>query len=428
MEFCSVEEAIEEIRQGRMLILLDDEDRENEGDLIMAAELCTDADINFISKYGRGLICAPISQERAAALGLDMMVNQNTALHGTAFTISVDARHGTTTGISASDRAITCQILADPNAQPDDLARPGHIFPLKAVPGGVLRRAGHTEAVVDLVRMAGLNPVGVLCEILKEDGTMARAPELFEMARRRGLKVFSIEQLIKHRRRTERLVYKVATTKLPTDYGDFIAHAYNTNEDNKVYFALVLGDVTTPEPVLVRVHSKCLTGDVFHSLKCDCGPQLERALQKVSEAGRGVILYLEQEGRGIGLAAKIKAYELQDHGFDTVEANRKLGFKPDLRDYGLGCQVLKDLGLSQIRLMTNNPAKLVAVEGYGLEVVERVPLAVEAVASNRFYLETKRDKMGHFLEHLEDEASDDENGAKPGLEKAGSAGKEMGES
>jgi 3,4-dihydroxy 2-butanone 4-phosphate synthase/GTP cyclohydrolase II len=288
------------------------------------------------------------------------------------------------------------------------------------VPGGVLRRAGHTEAVVDLVRMAGLNPVGILCEILNEDGTMARAPELLQMAEQHGLKAFTIEQLIKHRRRTEKLVYKVATTKLPTAYGDFIAHAYHTNEDNKTYLAMVMGDVSTPEPVLVRVHSKCLTGDIFHSMKCDCGPQLELALKKIAEAGRGVLLYLEQEGRGIGLAAKIKAYELQDHGFDTVEANKKLGFPPDLRDYGLGCQVLIDLGLKRVRLMTNNPAKLVGVEGYGLEVVEKVPLKVRPNESNLRYLETKRDKMGHMLDHLDEHshgngASEEANAPEVGV-------------
>jgi 3,4-dihydroxy 2-butanone 4-phosphate synthase / GTP cyclohydrolase II len=410
MDFCTVEEAVEEIRRGRMLILLDDEDRENEGDLIMAAELCTADDINFISKYGRGMICTPLSPERAGALGLELMVPRNTALHGTAFTVSVDARQGTTTGISTHDRALTCRVLADPKTRPEDLAKPGHISPLQAVPGGVLRRAGHTEAVVDLVRMAGLQPVGILCEILNEDGTMARAPELLQMAERHGLKVFSIEQLIKHRRRTEKLVYKVATTQLPSEYGDFVAHAYHTNEDNKTYLAMVLGDVSTPEPVLVRVHSKCLTGDVFHSLKCDCGPQLDLALKKIGEAGRGVLLYLEQEGRGIGLAAKIQAYELQDHGFDTVEANRKLGFPPDLRDYGLGCQVLLDLGLRKVRLMTNNSAKLVGIEGYGLEVVERVPLKVEPNEANRRYLQTKRDKMGHLLDHLGDSPNGSEDG------------------
>ncbi|MBW3622075.1 MAG: bifunctional 3,4-dihydroxy-2-butanone-4-phosphate synthase/GTP cyclohydrolase II [Armatimonadetes bacterium] len=412
MDFCSVEEAVEEIRQGRMLILLDDEDRENEGDFILAAELCTAEDINFISKFGRGLICTPLSPERAEALALDPIVQRNTALHGTNFTVTVDYKYNTTTGISAHDRALTCRALADPKTRPEDLARPGHISPLQAVPGGVLRRAGHTEAVVDLVRMAGLNPVGILCEILNEDGTMARVPELFEMAREHGLKVFSIEQLIKHRRRTEKLVYKAASTRLPTQYGDFVAHAYHTNEDNKTYLAMVMGDVNTDDPVLVRVHSKCLTGDVFHSMKCDCGPQLELALQKIGEAGRGVLLYLEQEGRGIGLAAKIQAYELQDHGFDTVEANQKLGFPPDLRDYGLGCQVLLDLGLKKVRLMTNNRAKLVGIEGYGLEVVERVPLKVDPNESNLRYLETKRDKMGHLLDHLhENPSGNGKNGA-----------------
>lgn len=417
MDFCSVEEAVEEVRQGRMLILLDDEDRENEGDLIMAAELCEPEHINFMSKYGRGLICAPLSPERADALGLDMQVNVNTALHGTAFTVSVDGRWGTTTGISTSDRSVTIKALANPTSTPDDLARPGHIFPLRAVPGGVLRRAGHTEAVVDLVRMAGFNPVGVLCEILNEDGTMARAPQLGEMAEKHGLKMISIEQLIRYRRRTEKLVYKVASAKIPTEYGEFVAHAYHTNEDNKTYLAMVMGDVSGDEPVLVRVHSKCLTGDVFHSLKCDCGPQLERALKKIAEAGRGVLLYLEQEGRGIGLAAKIQAYALQEHGFDTVEANRQLGYKPDLRDYGLGCQVLLDLGLKRVRLMTNNPAKLVGIEGYGLEVVERVPLKAAPHQANRLYLAAKRDKMGHLL----DERDIDPDGHEPDGHAAGHA-------
>ncbi len=399
-EFCSVEEAVEEIRRGRMLVLLDDEDRENEGDLIMAAERVTPDAINFITKYGRGEVCAPLSPERADALRLDQMAPRNTALHGTAFTVSVDAasRHGATTGISTADRAKAFQILADPAAQPDDLARPGHVHPLRAVSGGVLRRAGHTEAVVDLVKMAGLNPAGLLCEILSEDGSMARAPELFEFAQAHGLKVFSIEQLIQHRRRHERLVSKAATTLLPTVWGDFVAHAYHTDEDDKTYIALVLGDVTTPEPVLVRVHSKCLTGDVFHSLKCDCGPQLELAFQKIAEEGRGVVLYLEQEGRGIGIAAKLKAYELQDHGFDTVEANRQLGYPPDLRDYGIGCQVLQDLGVRNVRLMTNNPAKLVGVEGYGLHVTERVPLVAPPNERNVFYLQTKREKMAHLFQ------------------------------
>lgn len=401
MGFCSIPEAIEELRAGRMLILLDDEDRENEGDLIMAAECVTPDDVNFITKHARGLLCCPMSPERADELALDFMSPRNTALHGTAFTVSVDAVHGTTTGISASDRAVTIRALADPKTKPEDLARPGHIFPLRAVPGGVLRRAGHTEAVVDLLKLAGMQPVGVLCEILNEDGTMARAPELLEMAERFGLKAITIADLIKYRRRTERLVRRVATTRLPTRYGEFVAHAYASDVDDKPFLALVKGEISPDEPCLVRIHSGCLTGDVFHSLKCDCGAQLELALQKIAEEGRGVILYIQQhEGRGIGLLNKLRAYELQDHGFDTVEANRQLGFKADLRDYGLGCQVLVDLGLCKVRLMTNNPAKRVGIESYGLQVVERIPLRAGDHEENLRYLLTKKEKLGHLLDDL----------------------------
>jgi 3,4-dihydroxy 2-butanone 4-phosphate synthase/GTP cyclohydrolase II len=401
MGFSSIPEAIEDLRAGKMLILLDDEDRENEGDLIMAAECVTPEDVNFITKHARGLLCCPLSPERADELGLEFMSPRNTALHGTAFTVSVDAVHGTTTGISAHDRAVTIRALADPKTKPEDLARPGHIFPLRAVPGGVLRRAGHTEAVVDLLKLAGMRPVGVLCEILNEDGSMARAPELLEMAQRFGIKAITIADLIKYRRRTEKLVHRVATTRLPTRYGEFIAHAYASEVDDRPYIALVKGELSPDEPCLVRIHSGCLTGDVFHSLKCDCGAQLELAFQKICEEGRGVVLYIpHHEGRGIGLLNKLKAYELQDHGFDTVEANRQLGFKPDLRDYGLGCQVLVDLGLCKVRLMTNNPAKRVGIESYGLQVVERVPLRAGDNKENLRYLITKKEKLGHLLDDL----------------------------
>jgi 3,4-dihydroxy 2-butanone 4-phosphate synthase/GTP cyclohydrolase II len=399
MGFATISEAIEDLRAGKMLILLDDEDRENEGDLIMAAEAVSAEDVNFITKHARGLLCAPLSPERADELGLDLMLYRNTALHGTAFTVSVDAIHGTTTGISAADRAITLRTLADPNAKPEDLARPGHIFPLRAIRGGVLRRAGHTEAVVDLLHLAGMRPAGVLCEILNEDGSMARAPELLEMAERFGIKAITIADLIRYRRRTERMVHKVATTRLPTRYGEFVAHAYASEVDEKPYIALVKGDLSPDEPCLVRIHSGCLTGDVFHSLKCDCGAQLETAFQMIDQEGRGVILYIQQhEGRGIGLLNKMRAYELQDHGFDTVEANRRLGFKPDLRDYGL----------RKVRLLTNNPAKRVGIESYGLEVVERVPLVVGQTTENQRYLLTKRDKMGHLINLPDAEG----NGAK----------------
>ncbi|HEY3297305.1 MAG TPA: bifunctional 3,4-dihydroxy-2-butanone-4-phosphate synthase/GTP cyclohydrolase II [Armatimonadota bacterium] len=401
--FCSIEEAIQDIREGKMLIVVDDEDRENEGDFIMAAEKVTPEAINFMAKYGRGMICLPTTQQRLEELNLSMMVDNeaNTAKLGTPFTITVDAVHGTTTGISAYDRAQTIKVFIDPATKPSDLARPGHIFPLSAREGGVLARAGHTEAVVDLARMAGLYPSGVLCEIMNDDGTMARIPDLQEMAKKFGLKMATIADLIKYRRRTERLVRRVATTKLPTRYGEFDLIAYETPLEEKPYIALTMGKIDNGEPALVRIHSSCVTGDVLHSLRCDCGDQLERAMMKIAEEGRGVLLYIYQEGRGIGLLNKMRAYELQDHGCDTIEANERLGYPADLRDYGIGAQVLIDLGVKKIRYMTNSPSKLAGLEGYDLEIVERVPLVVEANQANLRYLQTKRDRMGHMLDKEE---------------------------
>jgi len=397
-KFCSIEEAIQEIGEGRILIVVDDEDRENEGDFIMAAEKVTPDSINFMAKHGRGMICLPTTRKRAEELNLSMMVGQNTAKLGTPFTVTVDAVHGTTTGISAHDRAHTIQVFLDPATKPSDLARPGHIFPLVAREGGVLKRAGHTEAVVDFARLAGLYPSGVLCEIMSEDGTMARLPELQEIAQKFGLKIATIADLIKYRRRTEKLVARVATTYLPTRYGEFNLYAYETPIEENPYVALVMGDVSDGEPVLVRIHSSCMTGDVLHSLRCECGEQLEGAMKRIAEEGRGVLVYIYQEGRGIGLVDKLKAYELQDQGFDTVEANERLGFPADLRDYGIGAQVLLDLGVKKIRYMTNNPAKLAGLEGYDLEIVERVPLVITPNCMNRRYLETKQDKLGHLLD------------------------------
>ena len=395
--FAAISEAIEHIKAGKMLIVVDDEDRENEGDLIVAAEKVTPHAINFLTKHARGLICVPMTARRLDELGLGPMVASNTAKMGTPFTVSVDAVHNTTTGISAFDRAQTVLALIGPGTKPEDLARPGHIFPLRAAEGGVLRRAGHTEAVVDLMRLAGMYEAGVLCEIMDEDGQMARMPQLVKTATQFNLKIVTIKDLIEYRRKTEKLVRPLARTKLPTQAGEFDLILYESLPDYEHHVALVKGDVKAGGSVLVRVHSQCLTGDVFHSLRCDCGEQMERALEMIEKEGRGVFLYMRQEGRGIGLANKMKAYELQDQGADTVEANVRLGFAPDLRDYGIGAQILADLGLREIRLLTNNPKKVVGLEAYGLKITERVPIEVEVHAANRNYLATKRDKLGHIL-------------------------------
>jgi 3,4-dihydroxy 2-butanone 4-phosphate synthase/GTP cyclohydrolase II len=395
--FTPIDEALAAIRRGEILIVVDDEDRENEGDFIMAAERVTPQAINFMARHGRGLICAPISGDRARELRLDLMVTDNTALHETAFTVSVDARRGTTTGISAADRAATVRALVDPDTHPTDLARPGHVFPLRAKDGGVLRRAGHTEAAMDLARLAGFAPVAVLCEVVDDDGTMARLPRLLEIAREHRLGLISIEDLIVYRRLKEKLVVRLAETPLPTHYGEFRLILYGTTINDEHHVALVRGQVEGKENVLVRVHSSCFTGDVLGSLRCDCGDQLHHAMRQVAEEGEGVVLYMHQEGRGIGLVNKLKAYMLQDQGLDTVEANEHLGFRPDPRDYGIGCQILVDLGLSTLRLLTNNPRKRAAIEGYGLRITEHVPIEVEPTDHNRRYLETKRDKLGHLL-------------------------------
>jgi len=403
--FASIDEALDDLRAGKILIVVDDEDRENEGDFVMSAEKATSKAVNFMVTHGRGLVCVPTTSERLEQLGLPMMVEKNTALLGTAFTVSVDAVHGTTTGISAHDRAVTIRVFADPNAKPSDLARPGHIHPLRATEGGVLVRAGHTEAVVDLMRLAGLGQSGVLCEVLKEDGSMARLPDLIEMSEKWDLKIVTIADLIKYRRVNERLITCVATCKIPTMYGEFMAHAYQASVDSSPYVALVMGDVSDGSDVLVRIHSGCFTGDVLGSLRCDCGEQLHIAMQMIADEGRGVLVYIyHHEGRGIGLVNKLKAYVLQDHGADTVEANRMLGFPSDMRDYSLGAQILVDLGLKRIRLLTNNPGKYVALEGYDLEIVERVPIVCTPNKDNARYLRTKRDRMGHLLdEHLFDD-------------------------
>jgi 3,4-dihydroxy 2-butanone 4-phosphate synthase / GTP cyclohydrolase II len=395
--FAPIEEAIAAVRDGRMIIVVDDEDRENEGDLTIAAEKITPDAINFMARHGRGLICMPMTEERLGELDLPQMVPQNTARFDTAFCVSIEAKHVTSTGISAADRAATVLAAIDPATRPSDLARPGHMFPLKARNGGVLVRAGQTEAAVDLARIAGLYPAGVICEIMNEDGTMARVPELTKFARRHKLPMITIADLIQYRMRTEALVRRVAAAALPTETGAFRVIAYESLLDRETHIALVKGDIGNGENVLVRVHSRCLTGDVFHSARCDCGPQLDAAMTRISREGRGVLLYLNQEGRGIGLANKIRAYELQDQGFDTVEANERLGFKADQRDYGIGVQILKDLGVRSMRLLSNNPRKLVGLEGYGLSVAEWLPLEIPPSEHTRRYLQTKKEKLGHKL-------------------------------
>jgi 3,4-dihydroxy 2-butanone 4-phosphate synthase/GTP cyclohydrolase II len=396
MLFSSIEIALDEIRQGKMVVVVDDEDRENEGDLLMAAEKVTPEAINFMATYGRGLICVPMIKERIIALQLKQMVSQNTDPHSTAFTVSVDGEN-CTTGISAYERALTVKILSDPASKPNDLRRPGHIFPLQAREGGVLVRAGHTEGAVDLARLAGLQPAGVICEIMNEDGSMARVPDLFKFAKKHNLKIMTIQDLISYRRKKEKLIEMVESIKLPTDYGVFQAKGYRSILDDKEHLALVMGQIDDGQPVLVRVHSECLTGDVFHSHRCDCGDQLEAALEQIGREGRGVLLYMRQEGRGIGLINKLKAYKLQEQGQDTVEANIALGFPADLRDYGVGAQILVDLGIKDVHLMTNNPRKIVGLEGYGLRVSERIPIEIAPRPENKRYLNTKKAKLGHFL-------------------------------
>jgi len=395
--FDSIEAVIEDIRRGRMVIVVDDADRENEGDLIMAAEHVAPEAVNFMAKFGRGLICVPTTSDRLKQLGVERMVTQNRETFKTDFQVSVDAAKGITTGISAADRARTIQVMAEPTAVAEDLIQPGHVFPLRARPGGVLQRAGHTEAAVDLVKLAGGRPIGVICEIMSDDGSMARLAELIGFAQKHKLKICTIEELIKYRRTREKLVERMEVVKLPTEFGDFDLHLYRSRVDGQHHLALVMGEVAGKQNVLVRVHSECLTGDVFGSLRCDCGPQLQQAMRQVVEAGRGVIVYMRQEGRGIGLASKILAYKLQERGYDTVEANKKLGYPMDLREYGLGAQILVDLGLKTIRLLTNNPKKVVGLEGYGLEIVEQVPIKVKPNPHNAHYLKTKREKLGHLI-------------------------------
>ncbi len=397
--FSSVEEALEEIRRGRMIVVCDGEDRENEGDLVLAAQFATPEQINFMAKHARGLICLALTPERTEELGLRLMAAKNEAPLETAFTVSVEAAEGVTTGISAHDRARTIQVAIDPHSKPEDLVQPGHVFPLKAKPGGVLERTGHTEASVDFARLAGLIPAGVICEIMNEDGTMARVPDLIPYCQEHGLKMVTVADLISYRRQTERLVERVVSTKLPTAFGEFTSVGYRALLDDKHHVAMVKGEVSGAEDVLVRVHSECLTGDVFHSLRCDCGDQLASALAMIEREGEGVLLYLSQEGRGIGLLNKLRAYKLQEEGLDTVDANLKLGLPADLRDYGIGAQILGDLGLTSIRILTNNPKKIIGLEGYGLSVTEQVPIQATPNPHNQAYLDAKRDKMGHVLHH-----------------------------
>ena len=398
MPFATIEEAAELYRNGELVIIVDDEDRENEGDLCLAADMVTPKAINFMARYGRGLICLALTEDRCRELDLPLMVENNTSPYGTAFTVSIEARGRVTTGISAHDRAETVRAAIDPKSRPADLTRPGHVFPLRARKGGVLKRAGQTEASVDLAAIAGMTPAAVICEIMNEDGTMARMPDLREFAVQHGLKIITVADIIKYRMQTEKHVHCIASPVLPTEYGEFRVHGYRSDITGEEHVALVKGEIAEDDDVLVRVHSSCLTGDVFHSSRCDCGEQLETAFELIAKEGKGVILYLLQEGRGIGLFNKLKAYELQDEGDDTIEANAKLGFAPDIREYGTGSQILRDLGVRKIRLMTNNPAKYVAIEGFGLKIVERVPLEIAPSSTTKKYLETKKKKLGHILE------------------------------
>ena len=397
--FATIEEALEEIRAGRMIIVTDDEDRENEGDLVMAAQFATPEAINFMAKEGRGLICLSLTAQRCDQLGLRLMTAKNEAPLETAFTVSIEAAEGVTTGISAHDRAHTVQVASDPDATPRDIVVPGHVFPLKAKDGGVLERTGHTEAAVDLARLAGVSPAGVICEVMNEDGTMARVDDLVGYAEKHGLKMVTIADLIAYRRENEKLVERVVSTALPTSFGDFRAVGFRSLVDDKHHVAMVKGEIDTGEPALVRVHSECLTGDVFHSMRCDCGEQLAAAMAMIEDEGRGVLLYLSQEGRGIGLLNKLRAYKLQEEGLDTVDANLKLGLPADLRDYGIGAQILRDLGLTKIKILTNNPKKIIGLEGHGLEVTEQIKIEAPPNTHNESYLRTKRDKMGHILHH-----------------------------